>query len=219
LSKFKFNQILYNFTILFFRLYHIQEEAVQELKPKPINNTNMSDMEVEFAHKYEQTPITIDESETHDSDTDSILSKETAILEAGDIDESITPESQVSDSIYICEDEDGDTYYIQDVTETLCEFCGEIVKDGIAMRNHIRQNHQHLDGDCEDSNGGDTDFSCGHIMEDEVVHVNLSSNTSSDVEINKINKEEKVIEISSDSSVDMDIPVVADIVIKSKKYI
>ena len=86
------------------------------------------------------------------------------------------------------------------------------------MRNHIRENHQYLDGDCEDSNGRDTDCSCGHNMEDEVVHVNSSSNTSSEVEINEINKEEgKVIEISSDSDVDMDIPVVVDIVIQSKK--
>ena len=38
-----------------------------------------------------------------------------------------------------------------------------------------------------------------------------------EVEINK--EEGEVIEISSDSSVDMDIPVVAANVIKSKKYI
>ena len=159
--------------------------VLQELKPKPINNTNVNDMEIEIAHEYEQTPRTIEESETHDSDTDSILSKETAILEAGDIDESITPESVVSDSIYIYEDEDGDTVTLQDVTEMLCEFCGEIVYDGILIRNHIRVNHQHLE-----------------------------------IEINEINEEEgEVIEISSDSSVDMDIPVVAANVIKSKKYI
>ena len=69
--------------------------VLQELKPKPINNTNVNDMEIEIAHEYEQTPGIIEESETHDSDTDSILSKETAILEAGDIDESIMPESVV----------------------------------------------------------------------------------------------------------------------------
>ena len=52
-----------------------------------------------------------------------------------------------------------------------------MVKDGIAMRNHIRDKHQNPDDgsdDCDDDCDGhdgsivyDTDCSCGHIMEDE----------------------------------------------------
>ena len=81
----------------------------------------------------------------------------------------------------------------------MCEFCGEIVKDDISVMKHIWENHQHVDGDCEDSNGRDTDCSCGHNMEDEeevveqdeegmgVIHVNSSSNTSPKAEMQEIN--------------------------------
>ena len=49
----------------------------------------MNDMEIEIAHEYEETLGTIEESETDQSDTDSILSKDTlpihtvATIEAG----------------------------------------------------------------------------------------------------------------------------------------
>ena len=57
----------------------------------------------------------------------------------------------------------------------MCQFCGESVHDGLALMNHIQDNHQNHDDasdqsvvSCDGHDGSiiyDTDCSCGHIME------------------------------------------------------
>ena len=93
----------------------------------------------------------------------------------------------------------------------MCQFCGESVHDGLAMMNHIKDNHQNdADGSddsvvsCDGRDGSivyDTDCSCGHIMEDDKEIV--ENEVVMEVEIQEMNDEgEEVIDISDENTDD-----------------